>query len=765
MSKAASLSVRKKVLFGILTLTLFLAGTEFFLAVFGVKPLLLTGDPFVGFAGNVPLFVEHVQPDGTVMLSTAENKLHTFNRQQFPKVKSKNSFRIFCMGGSTTYGHPFDDATSFCGWLREFLGSADPSKNWEVINAGGISYASYRVANLMYELSQYQPDLFIVYSGQNEFLEERTYRKIKDMPEWVVRTKVALAGTRIYTVMAGMFDAVSKKRMKPGEKSDTMKAEVEEILNRTVGPTSYTRDDELKKEIITHYRFNLQRMVTIAKSAGSKIILVTPASNLKDMPPFKSENRVGMTESEKTRWTSLYDEGKKLREAGKPGEALARFTEALSIDDRHADLHFRTGQILFALKRFDEARASFQRAVDEDICPLRILSLMSTAIHEVAKEDNVPLLDFVKLVEDDCFRKYGHSIPGNEHFLDHVHTTIDGYRMLGLALLDQVARHGIASPGPQWNEEAIAVVTRTLEQRVDPKKRAQSLITLGRTLDWAGRLDEGYNLLLQAYHILKDNSYDVLALLANSSVRREKIDDAIDYYRKALQFTPDNLKIHHSLAYYLEKQGKLDEALAHYHEVIRIGSGNASSQKYPIDQNVISAHYKVAHIFSLQGRTKDAIAQYEGVLRLSPDEASAHTNLGVLLAKEGQTAKAITHFTTALKLNPDSSITHYNLGMAFDEQGRFDEAIAHYAEVLRIEPGHADAHNNLGIVFAKQGKIDKAIAQFSDALKVDPGNAGAHYNLGLALATQGRKEESDFHFSEARKIQAASPGPHRGIQH
>jgi tetratricopeptide (TPR) repeat protein len=758
MGAIPQLSVRKRVLFGILTLVLFFAGTELFLEFIGIKPFLLTSDPFVGFAGNLPLFVEHVGPDGTVMLATAENKLHTFNRQQFPKVKGENAFRIFCLGGSTTYGHPFDDATSFCGWLREFLISADPSKNWEVINAGGISYASYRVANLMQELSQYQPDLFIVYSGQNEFLEERTYRKIKDMPEWVVRTKVALAGTRIYTVMAGMLDAVSKKRIKQGEESDTMKAEVEEILNRTVGPTSYTRDDELKNEIMTHYRFNLKRMVAIAKSAGSKIIFVTPASNLKDTPPFKSENRAGMTDSERTRWNSLYDEGRKLHEAGNPAEALARFTEALRIDDRHADLHFRVGRILFGLKRFEEARISFQRAIDEDICPLRILSPMSKSIYDIAHEDNVPLFDFVRLIEDDCLRKYGHTVPGNEHFLDHVHTTNDGYRMLGLALLDQLARQGMAAPGPQWNDEAIAAVTRNVEQHIDPRKRAHSLITLGRTLDWAGRLDDGYNLLLQAYHMLKDNSYDVLVLLANSSVRREKIDDAIDYFRKALQFTPDNLNIHRSLAYYLEKKGESEAALAHYREIIRIGSGNVSSQKNPVDQKVISAHYNTARILSLQGRTRAAIAQYEAVLRLSPDEAPAHTNMGVLLAKEGQTAEAITHFTTALKLKPDSAMAHYNLGMALDEQGKFDEAIAHYAEVLRIEPGHADAHNNLGILFAKQGKIDKAIVHFTDALKVDPGNAGAHYNLGLALATQGRKEESDFHFSEARKIRAASAG-------
>ena len=47
-----------------------------------------------------------------------------------------------------------------------------------MINAGGISYASYRVAVVIKELARYEPDLFIIYTGHNEFLEERTYRTL-----------------------------------------------------------------------------------------------------------------------------------------------------------------------------------------------------------------------------------------------------------------------------------------------------------------------------------------------------------------------------------------------------------------------------------------------------------------------------------------------------------------------------------------------------------------------------------------------------------
>lgn len=68
--------------------------------------------------------------------------------------------------------------------MRELLPVADEHTVWEVINAGGVSYASYRVAALMEELTQYQPDLFVIFSAHNEFLERRTYAGMFSQPPW-----------------------------------------------------------------------------------------------------------------------------------------------------------------------------------------------------------------------------------------------------------------------------------------------------------------------------------------------------------------------------------------------------------------------------------------------------------------------------------------------------------------------------------------------------------------------------------------------------
>ena len=125
---SAALSRRKKLLFGLVATLLFFTLLEFGLWLAGVRTVAAGNDPFVGFAGNLPLFIEQTDPDGQVWMNTAPNKLAWFNQQQFPRAKAPGTRRVFCLGGSTTYGHPYDDKVSFAAWLRELLPAASPTQ-------------------------------------------------------------------------------------------------------------------------------------------------------------------------------------------------------------------------------------------------------------------------------------------------------------------------------------------------------------------------------------------------------------------------------------------------------------------------------------------------------------------------------------------------------------------------------------------------------------------------------------------------------------
>ena len=100
------------------------------------------GDPFVGFSEVRPLFVLNEQGDRYEIPLSRQT---FFQPESFAAKKAPHEFRIFCLGGSTVQGRPYSIETSFTSWLELSLQAADPSRAWEVVNCGGVSYASYRL--------------------------------------------------------------------------------------------------------------------------------------------------------------------------------------------------------------------------------------------------------------------------------------------------------------------------------------------------------------------------------------------------------------------------------------------------------------------------------------------------------------------------------------------------------------------------------------------------------------------------------------------
>jgi len=98
--------VWKQLLFTAITIVALFVVVEMILALVGVRPVLYDEDPYVGFSSYISLFVEETGPDGKTTMVTAKNKLQFFNPQRFSKNKLTGTYRIFCLGGSTTAADP-----------------------------------------------------------------------------------------------------------------------------------------------------------------------------------------------------------------------------------------------------------------------------------------------------------------------------------------------------------------------------------------------------------------------------------------------------------------------------------------------------------------------------------------------------------------------------------------------------------------------------------------------------------------------------------
>ncbi len=435
-------SLRRAIAFRLAAIAIALAPfclLEAGLWLFGVGQPRYQFDPFVGFRGVHPLFV--LSPDGS-RYETARSRLGFFRPESFAARKPKDEFRIFCLGGSTVQGEPFAAESAFPMFLELGLAAADPSRRWETINCGGLSYASYRLVPILEEVLRYEPDLVVLYTGQNEFLEDRTYGHLKRMPEALARPIALLAETRTCHVLRQL--ATGPERGDPSR--PILGEEVEALLGLRGGFAKYRRDEKWRRDVIAHYQYNLRRMIGLCRQARVPLVLANPVCNLRDCPPFKSQHREGLTAEELVRWDALVAAADSRGTGG--ARSIELLGEALRIDDQHAGLHYLLAKHYDAAGDLAHARREYLAAKENDICPLRILEPMNQAVLEIAGETGTPLVDVRRMYE----RMSEGEIPGNLYLVDHVHPSIEGHQLVANLIVSELSLIGIVKPEPEWRQ-------------------------------------------------------------------------------------------------------------------------------------------------------------------------------------------------------------------------------------------------------------------------------------------------------------------------
>ena len=750
MNQPIPLSRRKQLVFACVVVLAFFGLLEGVLAIAGVRPVADTEDPYVGFAG-MPLFVDEAQPDGSTQRVTAPNKRTLFNMQRFPIPKPPNTFRIFAVGGSTTYGHPYDDRTSFCAWLREMLRAADPERNWEVVNAGGVSYASYRDAALLEEFARYEPDLFIVYGSQNEFLERRTYGALIDANPALNRIGAIASRTRVYTAMRSILLRGRTQKLEQARARFELSGEVDALLDAVGGTRAYARDDTLAAQIAAHYEFNMRRMARIADTAGARVVFVGAGSNLKDCSPFKSEHRTGLDAVSIARCETLIVHGQRARAEGRHDAAVEALRAAVEIDHRYALAHYELGRALLAAGREADARASFVDALDEDVCPLRQTSALQAATARVAQSIAAPFVDFAQLLADSTFVRTGQRIPGEETLLDHVHPTVEANGWLAATIAGVMIDENWVQRGPGWPEAAHRAARDAIAARMDVRMQALGLRNVARVYMWGGKTEEAGRLVRQA-QALDPQDHESAAILGSQAAAEGRSADAIEHYEEALAADPGLAEARNNLAVELSRAGRYQEALAHYENLLEGGGG----KRWAVHAN---AGYACMQL----GRFADAAAHYAEVVKLRPSEADGYVQLGQAWVRAGRVEDGERELRTAVRLAPRHAEAHSTLGAVLFQRGDLAGAKAAAARALQLDPDVPEGHNTMGLVHWKANELDAALREFDAELRLRPDHPEARDNRAFILASQGKVAEALVEYRESVRRRPHDPRSLNGL--
>lgn len=229
----------------------------------------------------------------------------------------------------------------------------------------------------------------------------------------------------------------------------------------------------------------------------------------------------------------------------------------------------------------------------------------------------------------------------------------------------------------------------------------------------------------------------LLVLGALTAARTRVWKDSETLWRATLAYNPRLRIAHTNCAGWLAREGRLDEAIAHYREGLAIDPRSVA--------------IRVAHGSALTdgGRAGDAIPVLEEALTLDPASAPARMALAQALREQGKPAEAEEVLAPALEARPDDLRALLLSAGILAERGRFEESLARARAALRTAPGDPAALFGIAVAQAGLGRREEAIATYGDVLRIDPDHGDAHYNLANALADAGRAQEAIAHYRAA----------------
>jgi len=345
-----------------------------------------------------------------------------------PADKPAGAYRIVVLGESAAMGDP-DPAYGFSRYLEVMLREKFPSMKFEVVNTGSVAINSHVLLPIAKGLAWQHPDLFIIYSGNNEVVGPYgagTALTSSGMSLPVIRASIFFRSTRIGQLLTKLG---TQKREWGG---------MEMFLDKQVPASS-----PLMKYTYANFESNLRDTIAVARAAGARVIVATVATNLKDCAPFASLHREGLTQDALQSWSALVQQGSNLEESRDYQGALKSYLSALQIDDQYAELGFRIARVLWRLGDYTGARGHYSRARDLDTLRFRADSKINQINRAVAASTGAEVVDAERIFDNES----ANGVVGSELVYEHVHLTPNGNYLLARSMFQEIVGRLAQSTG------------------------------------------------------------------------------------------------------------------------------------------------------------------------------------------------------------------------------------------------------------------------------------------------------------------------------
>ncbi len=692
LSPNSDITASKKIVFYILLFVLpllFLFGLEIALRLFR-------------YGGELDLFIQQTTGNRTeYVLNPNFTNRYFFQKgiktpiplsQTFPALKDSSTFRLFCLGASTTQGFPYPPNGGYPAILQHMLSDLLPHQKIEVINCGITAITSHSVLDMQREiLKKYQPDLLIIYSGHNEFYgvfgQASTLSLFNNRD--MVQLFLKLQRSRLFLLVRNAINRLfGKERQHNNANHENT---LMRIMAQDVG-IEFT--SALFARTTEHYRHNIKAMCQLAQQHQTPLMLCTLVDNQRDLPPFASVHTLEFASRDTLKWHNCMSRAQTLQAADNFQEALSLYNQALEIDPTFAKTHFKLAQCYSALHQHEKAKTHFSLAKDYDAIRFRAPSIFNEIVKEASQNHRIPLAD----VQASFIKQSSGGVPGKNLLHEHVHPNLHGYSLIARTLAEQMDSANLVSDTWNWNaaKSDSAYIAQTRLTLLDHEIVSYTLFRLTSQWPFPAPTSE------PIYKRIGTAKTEALAKLA--------VDE-----NKSL------VKMHLDYGHEQHQNGNLDAAAREYKAALAI--------------------HPLALTFNRLGRLY--LRKTEELLKNQNDYTAANASY-----KNG-----LYYFKEGLERWPDDVEMNFNLGLLYSlRQDETTAAVQHFLKVLDKKPQHKNAHRQLVHLYIRQKKVETAKSALQQAINYFPTDAHFYTMLGILCLQEQELKESKKWFERAVQL-------------
>lgn len=192
-------------------------------------------------------------------------------------------------------------------------------------------------------------------------------------------------------------------------------------------------------------------------------------------------------------------------------------------------------------------------------------------------------------------------------------------------------------------------------------------------------------------------------------------DIACLYFFKALEIDPFFAYARNNLGNSLRKQNKIKEAMEQYRKALDLKS------------DIWQFYYNRSSAFYETSRWEEGITDALKGLEYSGNNYYIATLLGLLYSETGETDRAIEWFHKAINIKPASFLPFLYAGKVFHKNKHYDHAMEYYKKSLRLNKDNACIYKYLGDLYHELGNFKQSVRHYQKAteLKIGKGTIRA----------------------------------------